>query len=421
LASLRYSGREAADGRYRERTTTKERSKVDNLTGLMQERGSKAADMRAVIERAERGEITPGDGDLQTAKLASEIRELDARIAEAKAYDGTDVSLGQRSQVAASEVTRNGRDTRTLGEAMIGELRSIFTTGAGSALVPTEQLPRVFDRLAETSAGLKSGFTVIPTASSELRIPHLTADVSAAWVAEGDTIAASDPGLEPILATPRKLAALTSLSNEVILDSNPKVLDLTFGNLLRALANGLDLAFFEGSGVAPEIKGLKNVAGIQKIDMGTDGAAFTDLDPFSEAMSLLEQANAEATAIVTNARTWGDLMKLREQTGSLKPLLSESAGSPTGGVRRTLLGVPVYLTPHVSVNETHGAANDASAVYVYQANQVVAVRREEARIELDRSALFASDMSQVRGVIRYDMVVPNPAAVCRIEGVIPAA
>jgi hypothetical protein len=40
--------------------------------------------------------------------------------------------------------------------------------------------------------------------------------------------------------------------------------------MVRSLALKLDLGFFEGSGEAPEIKGLKNVSGIQVVD---DGAA----------------------------------------------------------------------------------------------------------------------------------------------------
>jgi HK97 family phage major capsid protein len=114
-------------------------------------------------------------------------------------------------------------------------------------------------------------------------------------------------------------------------------------------------------------------------------------------------------------------MKLRENsTDSLKPLLLESAGSPTTGVQRTLFGIPVYLNSKLSTSETKGTASNASSVYVYQADQIVAVRREEARIEVDRSIYFDRDMTAIRGVVRWDMVVPNPKAVVRIDGVVPA-
>jgi hypothetical protein len=57
---------------------------------------------------------------------------------------------------------------------------------------------------------------------------------------------------------------------------------------------------------------------------------------------------------------------------------------------------------------------------VYAAGQLVVVRRQDATIELDRSRLFHRDMSELRGRLRADLVVPNPAAVVRIEGITPA-
>jgi HK97 family phage major capsid protein len=119
-------------------------------------------------------------------------------------------------------------------------------------------------------------------------------------------------------------------------------------------------------------------------------------------------------------RTWKALLKLKEQTtGNNKPLLSESAGSPTGGIQRSLYGVPVYLTSQLSITETQGTSNDCSSAYVMQASEVVAVRRAEARIEVDSSRLFNQDMSEIRGILRFDLVVPNPKAVARIVGIKP--
>lgn len=391
---------------------------MSQIHALLRERHALVEDMRSRVERAEaRGGMTP-DAKREIERVDSEIQKLDDRIGELRrSHTAEGHPLGV--SLSGHDHLNHVDEGRSLGEWAATELRSIFESGSGGAIVPTGYLGRVWDRLAEKAVGLRSGFTVIPTDKAELSIPRITSDMSAAWVNEGDTIAESDPGLDAILATPRKLAALTSTSNETILDSNPKVLDVVFANLYRSLALGLDAAFYEGSGAAPELRGLKNTAGIQSVVMGANGAAFADLDPVAEAIGLLEGENAEATAIVMHPRTWADLMKLREQSGSLKPLLSESAKSPTGGVQRTLFGVPVYLAAQLSTTETKGTSGAvASSVYVYQADQVIAVRREEARIEVDRSVHFAKDMVAIRGIVRFDLAVPNPKAVCRIEGVL---
>ena len=46
--------------------------------------------------------------------------------------------------------------------------------------------------------------------------------------------------------------------------------------------------------------------------------------------------------------------------------------------------------------------------------------RRNATIEVDGSLLFNKDMSALRGIVRADVVHPNPAAICRVSGIVPA-
>jgi HK97 family phage major capsid protein len=77
------------------------------------------------------------------------------------------------------------------------------------------------------------------------------------------------------------------------------------------------------------------------------------------------------------------------------------------------------VTSQLSITETQGTANNASSIYCFDPNQVVGVFREDASIEVDNSRLFNSDQSEIRAIMRADVVVPNPKAVCRILGIIP--
>ena len=296
----------------------------------------------------------------------------------------------------------------------------IESSGSGSYVVPEIYSSSVWDRLAPESAALASGIRLMPCSSDTLHIPRATADAAAAWVAEAATITATDPTLSEVIASPKKLAALVQLSNEVIADSNPAIVQYIQSNLDRALALKLDLGCFEGSGTAPEIRGLKNQSGIQTVSLGTNGATPTNLDPFADAIGLLAQANAEASAVVMHPRTWQTLIKLKEQTtGNNKPLLQESAGSGSAGVQRSVYGLPVFLTSQLSIAETQGTSIDCSSIYVYQANQIVGVQRSGTRIEFNTSRLFNSDQSEIRAIMRFDLVLPNPTAVCRVVGVRP--
>lgn len=345
-------------------------------------------------------------------RISAQARQADALT---RAREQSDV------QVQRGPGARGGD---TLGRWLVTQTRALVgASGSGSYVVPEVYWSQVWDRLAANSVGLASGFTVVDLmdgTGDTLHIPRTTADAAAAWVSEAATISATDPTMSEVVATPRKLAALVQMSNEVLRDSNPSIADLVMRNLLRSLALKLDLGFFEGSGSAPEIRGLKNVAGIGAVSMGTNGATPTNLDPFADAIGTLAQANAEASAIVMHPRTWQTLLKLKEQTSSNnKPLLQESAGAATAGVQRSLYGVPVFLTSQLSITETQGTSVDASSAYVYQASEVVAVRRFDTIIEFDNSRLFNSDQSEVRAIARWDLVVPNPTAVVRIAGIRP--
>lgn len=297
-----------------------------------------------------------------------------------------------------------------------GENRALTTA---STLSPGELSSFLFDRLVPASVALSSGITVVSTERDSVVYPRLTADVAPGWTAEAATITPGDPTLDSITATPRKLAHLVQFSNEVIEDSEPSAVDVVRDSLVRAMGLKLDLGVFEGSGTAPEIRGLRNVSGSGTVSMGTNGASPTTLDPWADAIALLEAANTPATAIVMHPRTWATLRKIKEVSGSARPVLADGAGSPTQGIRPSIYGVPVYVSGQLSITETQGTSTDASTSYVYTASEIVLVRRTDIEVELDRSRLFNSDQSEMRGRMRADLIVPNPAAVARIIGIRP--
>jgi HK97 family phage major capsid protein len=153
--------------------------------------------------------------------------------------------------------------------------------------------------------------------------------------------------------------------------------------------------------------------------MGTNGAIPASLDHIADAIAALEAENATPSAIVMHPRSWKTLMKLKEVSGSTKALLQTEQGGASIYPQRTLYGVPVYLSSQVSTTETQGSSGAvASSAYVYDASQVVAVMRQDARVELDSSRLFNSDQSELRCTSRADVVVPNPKGVCRILGIL---
>jgi HK97 family phage major capsid protein len=292
-------------------------------------------------------------------------------------------------------------------------------SGLGAAFTPQEAGKFYLDALVAQSIFLQSGVRVVRTDKESLSIPRLLADAAANWTNEGAAITLSDPNGDAVVAIPRKLAALTTVDNETLDDSEPSVLDVLGLSLARACALKFDLGAFFGTGAAPQILGLAGVSGIQTVSSGTNGLTPASLDVFADAIGALDASNASASVICMHPRTWKTLSKIKETTTSVKPVLVDGAGSPVEGLKRSIYGVPVLTSSQFPIAETQGTSSDCSSAFVYDASQILAVLRKDASVEVDRSVLFGSDQSQVRVILRADVVVAQPSAVVRITGIRP--
>ncbi|OZM84095.1 phage major capsid protein [Pseudonocardia sp. MH-G8] len=367
-----------------------------------------------IITRAAEGDeprdLTPDEFRAYQDRTG-ELREVDDRIEQLREDEV------RQLRAAAARPAGADVDPHPLGTWLTRAITG--ASGAGAAFTPAEFPATFFDRLAAASVGLASGFAQITTARDTVTIPRWTADPSADWVAEAGVISSTDANADTITATPRKLAGLQRVSNETLTDSSPSLFERIAAGLVRSIALKADVGFYQGTGTAPQIRGLANVAGIGAVSAGANGATPANLDLFADAISTVVEANANPSVVVMHPRTWRTLLKVKETTGSAKPVLTDGAGAPGEAVRRSIYGLPVLLSSQLSTAETQGTANNASSVYVYDADQVVVVRREDVAVEIDRSRLFNSDESEIRAIARMDLVVPNPAAVVRIAGLLP--
>jgi len=376
------------------------------------------------------------NGEVRTVQSVKELQ--DVTVATYGAYPAASVELRTRPDNNDQRNTMETTDTiesaglqvedrsavaeeRTVSQRIEDGLRSVrkgenraLTTAA--AVSPGELSTVLFDRLRAASVVLSSGIGTITTDADSVVYPTLTADVVPAWYAEAATITPGDPTFGTLTATPRKLAHLVQFSNEVLDDSDPSIASVLNDHLMKVLALKLDAGLLEGTGTAPEIRGLKNVVGIQTVSAGTNGASPT-LDVFADAIAALEAVNVprERIRIVAAPRNVGALRKLKASTGGTYPWSSDpSATSPA-----SVFGVPVSTSAQLSTTETQGTSGAvANSAYVYDVESLVYVQRSPIEIELDRSRLFNSDQSEMRGKLRGDLISPTPTGIVRIAGLL---
>lgn len=276
-----------------------------------------------------------------------------------------------------------------------------MSTGAATApIIRPEDVGTLIVQPVISAAIATQVATVVRTTSHDYRIPSVTADPTASWVAEGDEIPATDATLAETIVTPAKLAGLTIVSSELADDSTPEASAAVGQGLARDIARKLDAAFFGTKGASlVQPAGLADLVGFTPVV-----GAFANTDPFSEAISEAEQVGAEIGAFITDPATALTLAKVKRATGSNEPLLGVDATVPT---KRTILGLPLLVSPAVTAGVIWGLPKD----------RVHVVIRSDSRVDVDRSRFFTSDQVAVRATMRVGFGFAHPAAVIKMTAV----
>lgn len=277
---------------------------------------------------------------------------------------------------------------------------AFYTSGGSSILTPEQVGKLVVEPLYQQSTALQSNVaTRVSTSSHSYRIPRLTADATAAWVAEGSEITPSDPTVSELTITPSKVAGLTILSSELAADSsNPAAANLIGNSLVNDVADKIDTAFF-GNTTSNGPSGLGSITPTT-VDAG---AAYDSLDAFAEAISQLQQKGSRATAFLVNPALALVLSQLKENSSdSNKPLLQPDPSQPG---KLVVFGVPLVVNKHVP--------NDV--VWAVDASRIVVVVRSDTRVETSDQVYFTSDRIAVRTTCRIGFGFPYEAGLVKIS------
>lgn len=270
-----------------------------------------------------------------------------------------------------------------------------LTTNAASLLKPEQVNAVIVEPLTRESIAFQTS-TVAKTASTQYRFPRITGDPDTAWVPEGQEIPIDEADVDELLVTPKKVAGLTVISNELANDSSPEATALIGQRLVQSLRRKVDSSWF----AAATPNGPAGLGSITPTDVFA-GAAFANADPFVEAVSAAEGVGAQLTAFVCSPATALELATLKESAGSNKALLQPDPTQPAG---RTVAGLPLLTSPDAPDNAVWGIPKARAFV----------VLRQDVSVALDSSAFFTSDRVAVRVTMRVAFGFPHEAALVRV-------
>jgi len=259
----------------------------------------------------------------------------------------------------------------------------LFSTEAVNDLVVTP--------LFRTSVAL-AALRTVPVRGTSVWLPTVSSG-TASWYSDLDEIAESGAAAAEVEITPRKVAALRTVSNESAADASAA--SILGQALVSELAMAVDKGAFTGSGP----KGPLGFPGI--VGPSTVVGAPDDLDVFIDAIAAVEAAGGQAGAIFLNPSTWAALSKIKSTAGGSLPVLSPSVA---GAVTRSLYGVPVHVSQFV----------DAAVAWVVDVERTAAFVRMPFNVAVDTSSAFTRDGVQVRATGRVEIASMYPLTVCRI-------
>lgn len=274
----------------------------------------------------------------------------------------------------------------------------MLTTVNGAPILTPEEIGELLVLPALSAAAAGRCSTTVDTVSAAFRIPLVSADPTAEWVAEGDEIDVTDATLDELTIVPTKLAGLSVITSELANDTSPQAAQVVGQGLARDIARKLDTAYF-GALAPPAQSGLAGVSGIQTV-INTN--VFTNLDSFATAISLAQTVGAQVTHFAMGPGTALAMATVKVGTGFNSPLLGQDGSAPGS---RTILGVPVIVSP----------ACPADTAWAIDSSRSFVVVRSPAVLDTDASVYFTSDRIALRAILRVGLGFPHPASLVKIS------
>ena len=366
-----------------------------NLNDLREQRSGKITEMRAINEKAMHDNRDLDDGERKRFDaLDKETRALDDQIGRAEklaAYERIEATAEQvggdgemrrelrnyslasaiggalsgrlsgREAEVHQELSRgreqragNGIHLAVPSEILLGETRSqtVGTDTAGGYTVATN-VAAVADRFRPALKVQAMGATVMANLTGFLDLPNLASSGTATWVAENGNATRSAAGFDKVSMGPKTITGEYRLSRRLMLQSGAAIEDLLRRDLGFILAQGLDLAAINGSGVDAEPLGILNTSGV---DAETTEALFSDTT--ANLISALEIDDVTGTAaFLTNPTVMKAVRKIKDADDHVIP------------ASELFHGQRVEVSTQVPT--TIGAGNDKSALIYGQWGELV--------------------------------------------------
>lgn len=280
----------------------------------------------------------------------------------------------------------------------LDELKTLFQTTAGWAPESTRTglLVEAVTRPIQVLDVIPSGAT---GQASVVYMEETTRTHAAAEMAEAGTYAEATFALTEQSSTVRKIGTSIPVTDEQLEDV-PMVQGYLDQRLRFGVRQRLDGQVLTGDGVAPNLRGILNVVGIQTQAKGADPVP----DAIFKAMTLVRvTGRAQPNVVIFHPNDWQAVRLLRTADGIY------IWGSPSDSGPERIWGLPIVQTD--AETENTGLVGDfANFCMIFERRGI------EVKVGLNASD-FTTGKQTMRADLRAAFVVFRPAAFATVTGI----
>lgn len=307
--------------------STEENTKYDDLKAKVKEFDREIQRMEDV-ERMFRNKAEEQGKKTNEEKRKEEMSKYSFRkainsIVLNKPLDGIEKEMHDE---AVNEGRGIGKEITGIGIPSIlqvpNQFRAASATGGSSGSEGGVMIPNMtigFIELLVNKLLMKTlGITTMTGMTANFDIPKITAGMAAAWETENGDADETSGTFGKISFTPRRLAAFTKISKQLLLQASYSVESLIQSELTRAIDVAVDKAVISGAGSGSnQPEGILSTTGIGSVAIGTNGGAPTyDHIVALEREVAIDNADLGTLAFLTNPKVRSKLKTTKLDAGS---------------------------------------------------------------------------------------------------------
>jgi HK97 family phage major capsid protein len=363
-------------------------------------------------------------------KALEENAVLKAKVEALEKAPGTIVTLPVPGRKETVDFIYKGRDIRKLGSTLSikdndvkEEVAKMFIDfiertikGEKTAMNETTTTQggyTVFDQyvsnllaLARLQSVALQDADVFQVSSDSIHWPAEDAKVSGAWVDEVGAIGASDPTFRNLNFTPKKYAAYSTASNELLADTEFDIVSMLTSQYAEAIGQEIDAQVFNEASTA--FTPLLNASGINSVETLTNTlAGLSDWRVTSNAIAQLSGIKLAGAKWYTH-RTFFHYLRVMKDESSNGLYDPNTGMGPLG----SLWGFPVALPEGFATDST---ASSPLVILGNLKNYKIAERKGAVSLDVDPYGRFLNDQTRFRVTVRYHGMPAHADAFCQIN------